>query len=597
MLEALMRIKATVVVLLLSLAAFVVPQPIEAAGLTLTPAQGIVGSEVSIIAIPSYGSGEYQVLWGEARQVIAQGTTAGLVNLVFTVPEVSRGKHKVVFKVGGNIVDSEFNVLPSMKVSVKEGYVGGDVTVSGAGFNANDTGIEIIYDTSTIVRGVTADSKGSWQSTFKIPPTRSGAIVMDAGGTTTPATEVENKSLTILSKIDINPAAGGVGTMVTVLGSGFASSESNIAITYDGQRVKTAIASDTRGSWQSSFYIPTSIKGRHRINSYGEATDEGAVAGGTFTVSPVLRLELASGQLGDIIRVGDDFWVSGIGFEQNEGGIHVTFDGVMISSGIVADANGSWAVKSKVPLTTSGKHVIGAAGSITVSADVPQTALAVSPQIEINPVSGGIGADVAVKGTGFGASQPLTISYDGVQVASGSTTDSKGGFAANFKVPKGKGGVHTIIVTDPMASVASATFKTETVPPPTPKPVSPEPGSKLGFIGNTVVNFSWSAVEDPSGVSYTLEISNSPEFSGAMLRKDNLSQVQYTLTESEALPDGSYYWRVRAVDGAGNEGGWTSGQMIKLGGNWWLLAVVVGAAILLGLVIWRVVILTRRGWK
>jgi hypothetical protein len=597
MLEALMRMKATVVVLLLSLAAFVVPQPAEAAGLTLTPGQGIVGSEVSIIGIQNYGSGEYQILWGEARQLIAQGTTAGLVNLIFTVPEFSRGKHKVTLRVGGNVVDSEFTVLPSIRVSAKEGYVGADVTVTGIGFNANETGIEVIYGTSAIVSGVISDSRGNWQSTFKIPPTRSGAMAIDAGGATTPATEVENKSFTILSKIDINPAAGGVGTMVTVLGSGFSSSESNIAITYDGLRVKTAIASDTRGSWQSSFYIPTSTKGRHRINSYGEVTTEAAVSAGNFTVSPVLRLELASGQLGDTIRVGDDFWVTGIGFEQNESGIQVTFDGVMVSSGIVADANGSWAVKSKVPLTTRGKHVLGAAGSITRSTDVPEAALVVSPQIEINPTSGGVGADVVVKGTGFGTSQLLNISYDGMQVASGSATDSRGSFTANFKVPKGKSGAHAIIVTDAVASVASTTFKTETIPPPTPKPVLPEAGSKLGFVGNTVVSFSWTAVEDPSGVSYILEISNSPEFTGAMLRKDNLSQTQYTLTKDEALPDGSYYWRVRAVDGAGNEGGWNNGQLFKVGGDWWLLAVMVGAAIALVLIIWRVVVLTRRGWK
>lgn len=591
-----MRIKATVVVLLLSLVAFGAPKPVEAAGLTLTPSQGIVGSEVSIISILSYGSGEYQVYWGEAKQLIAQGTTAGIANLTFTVPETPRGKQKVFFKVGTNSFDGEFNVLPSIRLSAKEGYVGSSLTITGAGFNANETGIEITYGGSAVVTGVVADNKGNWQSTLKIPPTRSGAVVIDAGGTT-PAMEVDNKSFTILSKIDINPAAGGVGTMVTAYGTGFGSSEAGIGITYDGLRVKTAIASDSRGSWQSSFFIPTSTKGRHRINSFGETTSESAVSGVTFTVSPALKLELASGQLGDTIRVGDDFWASGIGFEQNEGGIQVLFDGVMITSSIVADANGSWAAQLKVPLSTRGKHVVDAAGNTTKSVDVAKGALVVSPQIEITPASGGVGADVMVKGTGFSASQLLTISYDGTQVASGSSTDSRGSFTANFKVPKGKGGDHTIIATDAVASVASASFKTETSPPPIPKPVSPEAGSKLGLIGNTAVTFSWTAVEDPSGVSYTLEISGSPEFTGAMLRKDGLNQAQYTLTRDEALPDGSYYWRVKAVDGAGNEGGWTTGQLFRVGGDWWLFIVALGVIVVLGLIIWRVVTLSKRGWR
>jgi hypothetical protein len=221
----------------------------------------------------------------------------------------------------------------------------------------------------------------------------------------------------------------------------------------------------------------------------------------------------------------------------------------------------------------------------------------VSPQIEVNPKSGGVGSDVVVKGTGFSANQLFTISYDGVQVASGTTIDGKGSFATNFKVPKGKPGDHTITVTDATASVSSATFKTETSPPPTPKAISPEAGSKFGFVGNTVVAFSWTAVEDPSGVSYLLEISNSPEFTGAMLRKEGLAQTQYTLTKDEALPDGSYYWRAKAVDGAGNESGWTTPQLFKTGGEPWLIPSVLGALIVLALIIWRVVTLSRRGWR
>ena len=592
-----MRIKATVVVLLLSLAAFIAPSPVEAAGLTLNPQQGIVGSGVTLVNILSYGSGEYQVYWGDAKQLIAEGTTTGIANVVFMIPETPRGKQKVTLKVGGNVVDGEFIVLPSIRLSGKEGYVSSSLSVTGAGFNTNETDIQIIYGGNAIVTGLVSDNKGNWQGTFKIPPGRSGATVIDAGGSTTPITEVDNKSFTVLPRIDISPTAGGVGTMVTVYGTGFGSSESGVAITYDGLKVKTAIGADSQGSWQSSFFIPTSTKGGHRINSYGEVTGESAVAGVTFVVSPALKLEPVSGQLGDTIRAGDDFLAGGIGFEQNEGGIQVTFDGVMVTSGIVADANGSWAVQLKVPQSTRGKHVVNASGVTTRSGDIADAILVVSPKIEINPDSGGVGADVAVSGTGFGTSQVLTISYDGTQVASGANTDARGSFTANFKVPRGKAGDHTITVTDATASVASASFKTETSPPPAPKPVSPEAGSKIGLVGNTVVIFSWTAVEDPSGVSYLLEVSGSPEFTGAVLRKESLDQTQYTLTKDEALSEGSYYWRVKAVDGAGNESGWTNGQLFKAGGEWWVFAVALGVIIVLGLIIWRVVALKRRGWR
>ena len=595
--EAVMRIKASVILILLSLILTLIPQPTHAAGLTMTPTQGIVGSEVTIVNIAAYGSGEYQIYWGDDKQLIAQGTTSGLSNLVFTIPETPRGKRRVLLKLGSNAVDNEFNVLPSIRLNAKEGIVGSDLSVTGSGFNANETNIEITYNGTAIVNNVMADIRGNWQSTFKVPPSKSGAQIIDAGGST-PITEVDNKNFNVIPSININPSAGGVGTIVTVYGTGFSSAESGITIAYDGIKVKTAIFSDTRGSWQSTFSVPTSTKGRHRVNSSGDATPEASVTGVGFTVSPALKLELTSGQLGDVIRVGDDFWASGIGFEQNESGVQVLFDGVMIASGVVADANGSWAIPLKVPPTGRGKHTVNASGNITRLTDVAGGTLIVSPQIEINPTSGGVGTDVVVKGTGFGSGQPFTVSYDGVQVATGSMIDGKGGFNASFKVPKGKsGGDHTITVTDTTASVASATFKTETQPPQGPRAISPEAGSKVGFIGNTVISFTWTPVEDPSGVTYLLEISNSPEFTGAMLRKEGLKEAQYTLTRDEALTDGTYYWRVKAIDGVGNESGWTTAQLIKVGGEIWIFPAIIIALAIVGLIIWRIVRLNKRGWR
>ena len=592
-----MKLKASVMLLLLALTAFLVPQPAQAAGLTLSPQQGIVGAEVSIISIGTYGSGEYQVLWGDARQVIAQGTTTGIANLVFIVPESVRGKQKVTLRVGASVYDGEYKVLPSIRISGKEGHVASSVIVTGAGFNSNESNIDVTFGGTAIASGVVSDSKGNWQATLKIPPTRGGLVTIDAGSTTTPTVEVDDKSFTVLPRIEINPTAGGVSTLILVTGSGFGSTESGVTIAYDGIKVKTGIACDNKGSWQGSFYVPTSAKGSHRINSYGEVTGEALVAGVSFAVAPALKLELASGQLGDAIKVGDDFWASGIGFEENEGSIQVTFDGSLIASGITADAKGTWAVQSKVPLTARGKHVVDAMGNTTRASDVADATLIVSPQMEINPTSGGIGADVVAKGTGFSANQLLTVSYDGAQVLAGQSTDARGSFSVTFKVPKGKPGEHTITVTDATASVATAKFKTETSPPPVPRLIAPEAGSKFGLVGPTVVTFSWTAVEDPSGVSYILEISGSPEFTGAMLRKDSVTQTQYTLMKEEALPDGSYYWRVKAVDGAGNESGWTNGLLFKIGGETWIFGAILGAIILLGLIIWRVVTLNRRGWR
>jgi hypothetical protein len=90
-------------------------------------------------------------------------------------------------------------------------------------------------------------------------------------------------------------------------------------------------------------------------------------------------------------------------------------------------------------------------------------------------------------------------------------------------------------------------------PPPSPVPLSPM-GSKIGAFGTQPVTFTWLPSSDPSGVKYTLEVSSNRDFVSAqpLIHESNLSDNSY----STYLEPGIYYWRVKAVDGAGNESNW-----------------------------------------
>ncbi len=85
-------------------------------------------------------------------------------------------------------------------------------------------------------------------------------------------------------------------------------------------------------------------------------------------------------------------------------------------------------------------------------------------------------------------------------------------------------------------------------PPPTPSLVSPTDETRTE---DNTPTFDWSDVTDPGGVTYTLEIIDT-------LTKTGLTASTYTLTSDEALAAGTYSWRVRAIDGAGNVGEWSS---------------------------------------
>ncbi len=589
-----MRLSAAIIALTL-LCICLTPLPLSAASLTLNLAKGTVGTVVAIPNAYAYGAGAYYLYWGEADQLISQGEIKKDTGAIsFAVPEASRGKHKVTLKVGDNYYSTEFTVLPSIGLSADRGAVGSNLTISGWGFNRNETGIRILYDGSPVVTGISANSKGSWQVTIKVPASSGGKHTIDAEGTT-PATEVEDLTFTVVPRIEISPSSGWVGTVVGIAGTGFASGETNIKVTYAGLTVKTGIAADAKGSWQSSFTIPTSAKGSHEISASGAATPEVNVPKISFTVSPGIKLEPASGHLGGAIYVGDSLWVSGVGFEANESGIKVTFDGVLVASNITADAKGSWAERIEVPPCTRGEHIIDASGEVTKSGDIPDVKVVVSPKMAMSPTSGAIGTEVTVLGTGFASGQIITISFDGTKVASGMATDAKGNFTTSFKIPKSKAGEHTVTVTDPTASVFSARFTVESTPPPAPRLISPEAGNQINSIGKTTVSFDWSDVDDPSGVYYVLEISPGADFAGVVIHKPGLTASEYTLTEKEALGKGTYYWRVKAVDNAENESEWTSGQLFKVGGmEWWHIAVIVVAAIAVIAIIWRFISVSRQ---
>jgi hypothetical protein len=81
---------------------------------------------------------------------------------------------------------------------------------------------------------------------------------------------------------------------------------------------------------------------------------------------------------------------------------------------------------------------------------------------------------------------------------------------------------------------------------------------------DTTPSFDWSDVSDPTGVTYRLQIAYDYNFTSLVRDKGGLATSDYTLDALEALDNGSYYWRVCAVDGLGHQSTWTSGWLITI---------------------------------
>jgi len=546
--------------------------PVWAAG--MAPSEGVVGATVTISGL---ASGSYSIKWDGVG--VKQGTLPGGGSVTFTVPDTSGGDHTVTVDnpAGTQVLSSTFSVLPSISISADSGIVGDDVIVGGKGFAASENNISVTYDGTNVKTGIAAGNTGSWETTFPLPASAKESHTVDASGQTTKASDVPDVTVTINPKISMTPVSGNVGTSVTVSGTGFGKSEGSIQVTYDGTNAKTGLSADTKGSWSVVLNIPNSTKGGHTIDASGTSTKADEVADLTFIVSSAVTVKPASGYVGDAITV------AGCGFGASESSITITLDGNIIKSDIVANSEGCWNSSMTVPATTAGNHVIDAYGASTTASEVADTKVVVLSKMTLEPAEGHVGSNIVINGTGFGAGKVVTLKYDSTALATEYTADDKGNFQTSLIAPKSPGGKHNLTATDAGGASATAVFNMETTPPSVPQIVSPKEGSRVGLFDRITATFEWGAVSDPSGVSYSLQISTQSDFATTLLSKENLAEAKYTLTDEEALSRGKYFWRVKAIDGASNDSGWTESIEFKAGlmPLWaFILIVIVGLAFL-----------------
>jgi hypothetical protein len=108
-------------------------------------------------------------------------------------------------------------------------------------------------------------------------------------------------------------------------------------------------------------------------------------------------------------------------------------------------------------------------------------------------------------------------------------------------------------------------------PTPTPTPVGasgvPAPALLAPANGASVTvpfAISWSAVSDPSGiVAYNWQVSPSSGFSPVVALDSTSGETQDTVS---GLPNGTYFWRVQAVNGNFTQGAWSTARSFTVTG-------------------------------
>ena len=427
---------------------------------------------------------------------------------------------------------------------------------------------------------VQVDTDGEFEARFRVPAELTdGSPDEDVRGGTyyVCVTYFEDEDIKAVAEFtiaageitDFDPDSGPVGTIVEISGEGFAESE-DITIEYDGSSsidIEGDKDTDGSGDFDCTIIIPSSIAGDHTVTIKDETLTE---VEETFTVEPEMSFTPLQAPPGGTVTV------TGTGYG-DEVDVDIILGTASVATG-ETDDDGDFTISFTVPEMAEGTYDLVAEdddgnddeGSFIVEIGIEAS---VSP-ITTSASPGHVGQEITVSGVGFNANSTVTITYTSEpQVVATPESDAEGDFSATFEIPESEGGAHTITASDGTNSLQLA-FYMERQAPEIPEPLLPEMGVKAG----AKTFFDWEDVTDLSGVTYELQVATSDEFTASSMVVEvlGLTESEYTLTAEEALESRSeeepYYWRVRAVDGAGNESGWTLGEF-SVGFNWpdWII--------------------------
>jgi hypothetical protein len=543
---------------------------------------GICGEIIEVTAIVG-AAGTYHICWDSRTEASVvetfTATAAGIYTVTFFMPEATKGSYKV-YLVNNTYADpatntfDTFEVLPSVKTDLSEGPVDTEVTLSGYGFD-NGQDIRVTLYQGGVKKGkektADANNKGSWTVLYTIPDTPAGGYILKIEGKEgTIWVGWVNKDFEITPQITVTPSLGMVGQTIEVSGTGFASEEEDIEITFDGEVVQTnsPVVADDNGSWEAMIRVPPLQRGTYTIDASGESTRARDVPDIEFIVGAGVWVEPG------LAYVGDKITVTGGGFAPGETGVEVTFVGTVVATSIPVDTNGSWESSFDLRTSTYGSHTVSASGDTTAAVT---TTLDTQAQItELSPAEGAPGDSITLTGNGFGGNEDLTVTIGGVAASGSLQTQSNGNVNISFRVPKGSSeGKQELVVTDEGGATASVDYTVEKKTlSTTPLPVSPEDNT----LRSGEATFRWQGVTGSTGYTYTLEIVGHWSKSG-------IEGSSYTLTEDEALPKGTYYWRVKIVDDYGNESAWSDSIEFTVSPIPIWVWVVVGVVVLVVLMV------------
>jgi hypothetical protein len=550
------------------LAVLILSTPVLAAPLvTLNPVSGACGTKVTIngTVFDSYKGDDIYIYFDE-KEIAGSPLTVpatGTFSILFTIPdETAPGTHRVGIKseVGSTkfLAEALLQVEPvALNLDVTQGQVGTGVTISGNGFYA-ERAVTLYYQNMSAekIGSVTASPTGGFSHGFVIPDSTGGAhriMAVNDKGNGAEAT------FTVIPMISPGVDSAGPGQLINV-------------------------STDDYGNFDIDFEVPDVKPGAYDIRAQD---DKGNLDSARFSVTAGASLSQTTGP------VGGGLTICGDGFSAGQA-VTVNFDDQPVAT-TMADNNGTFTVTFNVPASAGGSH------TITISDGTTSRQFAFGVESEAPPVPA-----LLLPASASESQAQAYLAWRDVTDASLPVTynlqlSSDANFGSLVLEKKGLTGPEYILTTaeslrtdssqttffwrvnavDAARNVSewSAPWSFYVSAPPVPELLTPS----FNSIVELPLHFTWRSVNSLGGpVDYSLHVSRDPDFMSTLLEKTGLTLPEYAVTEEDKLElkkGKDYYWRVKAVDRAGNESDWSASGSFNRGSSFhfpgWAAAILI----------------------
>ncbi len=321
------------------------------ASISISDTVGFVGTPETVTGAGFDPDAPFSLTW-DTSTVLCGALTNGLgeFGCTFAIPASTAGTHVVTADEGENTASVDYQVVPSLTLSVSTGAPGTLINATGGGFGSGAAFVITWNGSGDLCSGTTSAS-GSLSCAFRLPDVSGGAgsIVAVQGS------NVASAAFVVSALVALSVASGTVGTSVDVLGAGFDASGS-VTIVWNSTTTVCIVGTTPNGTFACAFLVPLSPGGAHTLTTF-----EGSISvPSSFTVEAEVSLAPTSAGVGATVEV------NGTGFGASVGYAVVWNNTQTLCSGLT-DTNGAFACSFQVPTSGAGPIVISTRSGTTLS--------------------------------------------------------------------------------------------------------------------------------------------------------------------------------------------------------------------------------------